>query len=100
MRVQRFFSGERFSITPGNAIGAGGEARIYAVPPEFRLVAKIYHRPSDMHARKLRAMLANPPDDPMAAQSHISIAWPLDLLYLVYGENTFAGYVMSNVSGM
>ena len=45
-------------------------------------------------------MLANPPDDPMAAHSHISIAWPLDILSLVYAEQNFTGYLMPRVTGM
>lgn len=88
-------------------LGHGGEARVFAVPPDEKLVAKVYHKPKETYARKLSAMLANPPENPMAAQGHISIAWPEDLLMAIEASNTtkdFAkhvvGFVMPRVQGM
>src|SRR5579872_2940254 len=61
-------------------LGAGGEARVFLAPPDGKVVAKVYRRPTELQACKLAVMIANPPVDPMAAQGHVSIAWPFDLL--------------------
>ena len=88
-------------IVPDAApLGVGGQAKVFAASADGWLAAKIYHRPTDAQARKLAAMLANPPDDPMSAQEHISIAWPLDSLRKMYGDQGFAGFLMPRVSGM
>jgi hypothetical protein len=98
MRLQRRSNGTPLVLTPENALGAGGEARIYAVPPGAQYAAKIYHQSEPDRAQKLMAMLANPPDDPLAAQGKLSIAWPLDLLQSADAEARFAGYLMPRVS--
>ena len=100
MRLQRYSTGERFGVTPTDLVGAGGEARVYVLPPDQRLAAKVYHRPTESQYRKLRVMLANPPEDPAKEQAHISIAWPVDLLSMAYGERGFAGYLMPRVTEM
>lgn len=61
-------------------MGTGGEARVYALRESYSLAAKLYHQPTEQKTRKLAAMLANPPRDPMKSSSHTSIAWPMDLL--------------------
>lgn len=99
MRLQRQSNGVPLILTPEAALGAGGEARIYAVLPGEQYVAKIYHQAEQAQARKLGAMLANPPEDPLAAQGKLSIAWPLDLLHTPSPESRFAGYLMPRVSG-
>src|SRR5579871_4376389 len=98
MRVQRQSTGDRLTLNPSATLGVGGEARIYGVP-DRNLVAKVYHKPERIQSLKLRAMLANPPEDPMAAQGHISIAWPLDLLCTGEGVPLFVGYLMPRASG-
>ena len=80
MRLQRRLTGQQIFIEERAALGAGGEARIFAVLEAPELVAKIYHRPDEAQARKLRAMLAAPPEDPAAASGSPSIAWPVDML--------------------
>jgi WD40 repeat protein/serine/threonine protein kinase len=100
MRLQRLSDGSPLVLRPENALGAGGEARIYAVLPGEQYVAKIYHRAEQGRAQKLQAMLANPPEDPLAAQGKLSIAWPLDLLHGADPEAQFAGYLMPRVSGV
>src|ERR1051326_9507328 len=98
MQLRRLSNNQSLLLDTGVMLGAGGEARIYAVLPGREYVAKIYHRPEKEQANKLQAMLSNPPDDPMADTGHISIAWPLDLLY--GGEAPrFVGYLMPRVSG-
>lgn len=98
MRLQRRSNGQLLALRTEALLGAGGEARIFALPPGREFVAKIYHQPLPVHSRKLEVMLANPPDDPMMAQGHISIAWPLDLLHTSDAERRFAGYLMPRVS--
>ena len=100
MRYLRQSNDERIIVPDGALLGVGGEARVYSVPSAARYAAKIYHQPQSSQARKLAAMLANPPDDPMAAQEHISIAWPVDLLRKMYGDQNFAGFLMPRVSEM
>ena len=99
MQFQRLSDSKSILVESGAALGAGGEARIFAVLPGRELVAKIYHHPETVQANKLHAMLVNPPDDPMAETGHISIAWPLDLLQNA-DPPRFVGYLMPRVSGM
>ena len=100
MRLQRYSTGERMSIAPTDLVGSGGEARVFVHPLDVTLAAKVYHRPTHAQLQKLRVMLANPPDDPTSDQDHISIAWPIDLLSMAYGERQFAGYLMPRARGM
>jgi hypothetical protein len=100
MRLQRQNSEFGVILDARAPLGVGGEARIFALPSEPRLCAKIYHQATTAQAHKLAAMLANPPDDPMAAQGLISIAWPVDLLYTPYGGRQFVGFLMPRVAGM
>ncbi len=100
MRLQRHSNGERFSVYPDSLLGEGGEARIFSVPPDDRFVVKIYRRPTPERERKLLAMLANPPEDPLASGYHTSIAWPLDLVSTVYNGVHFMGYLMPRVTSM
>ncbi|MCW3100522.1 MAG: hypothetical protein JWL77_6140 [Chthonomonadaceae bacterium] len=99
MRLLRQSNGVPLNLPPETALGAGGEARIYAVLPGEQYVAKIYHQAEPARAQKLRAMLTNPPDDPLAVQGKLSIAWPLDLLHTAEPQPRFAGYLMPRVSG-
>jgi hypothetical protein len=77
VRLQRQSDGQLITIDPALVLGTGGEARVYAIPQEPSLVAKVYHEPTGDRARKLMAMLANPPDDPLAVREHVAIAWPV-----------------------
>src|SRR5579859_4362918 len=94
MIFYREAKGATVEIDPRLEIGAGGEARIYALPDAEDLVAKIYHRPTEARARKLIAMLADPPVDPTAGQGHASIAWPIDLLREGEKPARIVGYLM------
>jgi hypothetical protein len=100
MQVQRQSTGQRLQLDPTSTVGAGGEARIYTIPQDPTLVAKVYHRPAPTHARKLAAMVTNAPDAPMAVHGHIFIAWPLDLLLTTDGQRRVVGFLMRRVSGM
>ena len=100
MRLQRQSNGQLITIDPAAALGTGGEARVYAIPQEPSLVAKVYHEPTDDRARKLMAMLANPPDDPLAVREHVAIAWPVDLLLTTDRRHQCVGFLMPRLSGM
>lgn len=100
MRLLRQSNDQRVLLQTALTLGTGGEARIYALPENRSLAAKIYHEPTQNQARKLAVMVANPPEDPMAAQGHISIAWPLDIVRMMYNRQPFVGFLMPRVSGM
>lgn len=100
MRLQRQSNEQIITLDPTETVGHGGEARIYALPQDETLVAKVYHKRSSTHAHKLGAMLANPPENPMAGVGHISIAWPVDLLRKVDGSDGVVGFLMPRVKGM
>ena len=99
MRVLRYFSNQEVLDLREN-LGRGGEAFIYTVSSDENLVAKIYHRPSSDHIKKLRAMIANPPANPAASFGHISIAWPQELLTAADGSDTIIGFLMPRVRDM
>jgi serine/threonine protein kinase len=100
MRLLRERQNSAVMLDSRAPMGVGGEARIFTLPDDPRFCAKIYHQPPPEQAHKLAAMLANPPEDPMAAQGLISIAWPVDLLHTPYGNRQFVGFLMPRVSGM
>jgi serine/threonine protein kinase len=99
MKFVRRSDGREVLIDPSLTLGAGGEARVFVLPSDEAAVAKIYRRPTDQHMRKLAVMLANPPDDPMAAQGHVSIAWPFELLNLSDGTDRTVGFLMPRATG-
>ncbi|MGH1394859.1 MAG: tetratricopeptide repeat protein [Trichormus sp.] len=99
MKVLRYLPQEEI-LSLSVSLGRGGEACIYAVPSPGDLVAKVYHQPTVAHAQKLRAMLANPPENPTANLGHISIAWPQELLWGTEENKTIVGFVMPRIRGM
>ncbi len=85
-------------ITLGQKLGEGGEGTVYEISGRPELIAKIYHafQRTSERENKLRAMVANPPEDDTRRLSppHISIAWPVDVLY---EQKQFVGYVMPRI---
>jgi len=100
MQLRRTSNGELLSFSQGAVLGAGGEARIFGVVEPATMAVKIHHRPTLERAEKLRAMIANPPDDPMSDSGHVSIAWPTDLLTPVDNTTKVVGFLMPRVRGM
>jgi len=100
MRLKRNSNAQIVSIPSTAPLGRGGEAQVFVIPPDGTHVAKVYHRPTGDHARKLRAMIANPPADPMIGQGHISIAWPQDLLHTLDQSARIIAYTMHRVQNM
>lgn len=72
----------------------GGEGAIYATD-QSRYVAKIYHKPTHLHYKKLMVMVRRPPD--LNRNGHVSLAWPVDILLDHRGH--FTGYLMLRVRG-
>ena len=81
-------------------IGHGGEARIYPVATDPRLVAKIYHNPTSIHVQKLRLIIAQPWPTAIAEASHHTIALPLDLLVTNDKKAKVVGFLMWRATGM
>lgn len=79
-------------LTLGEPLARGGEATVHRVQGQGGLVAKLYTRPREGAADKLRHMLAHPPVDPTRALGHASIAWPRDLL--LDGGGRLIGFTM------
>lgn len=85
----------------GPELGRGGEAVVYDVVGDPTMVAKIKHAPmDDGDVRKLRTMLAHPPQDPTLKQfNHHSIAWPGDLIVAAEGAKRIpVGFVMPKIT--
>ncbi|WP_427162658.1 tetratricopeptide repeat protein [Aliinostoc sp. HNIBRCY26] len=99
MKVLRYLPQEEI-LSLSVSLGRGGEACIYAVPSAGDLVAKVYHKSTVAHAHKLRAMLANPPENPTANLGHISIAWPQELLWGTDDSKSIVGFLMPRIRGM
>ncbi len=97
--LRRRNTGDLIELDAVRVLGAGGEARILELHENETLLAKVYRRPTVQRARKLEAMLANPPDDPTAAQGHISVAWPIDLLETASTPPQIVGFLMARASG-
>ena len=64
----------------GECLGAGGEARVFALKSDPALVAKMYHQPTPAHAEKLAIMIRasagaghrqRPDGDRVADQAHL-----------------------------
>ncbi len=100
MRLQRQSNKQVITFDLTSSLGHGGEAYVYAVPQDEKLVAKVYHKPTEAHAHKLAAMLANPPENPMAKHGKTSIAWPVELLRTVDSSQQVVGFLMPRLIGM
>jgi len=94
VKLQRHSNGQQ--ITLGTRIGGGGEGTVFDVPGT-ECVAKVYHQPTREMALKLVAMVADPPIDPTGTLGHVSIAWPVDLLWK---DRQAIGFLMPRVENM
>ena len=97
MQVRCKSTGRLITLQEKTLLAEGGEARIYPVPHDRALLAKIYKNPNPQRVRKLPIMLANPPDDPMRAQGGVSIAWPVDILETTDRLSRVVGFLMPRV---
>ena len=62
MQLQRHSNQSIITFESTQQIGSGGEGAIYSVESDGRLAAKIYHKPTSEHEKKLLVMFRNPPD--------------------------------------
>ena len=91
MRLVMSGSRTTIFIDPGqDTISAGGEGTIFHIRSSPTLVAKVFHKPAETRQAKLAAMIQAAPLDPTASMSHVSIAWPTDLLTTERGA--FVGF--------
>lgn len=87
-------SSDRKTVSLGIKIASSGEGEVWET--NFSgILAKIYHDATPERIEKLKAMLANPPVDPMQSKNHISIAFPQDLL--LDGSGNCVGFLMPAV---
>ncbi|MFT7581570.1 MAG: DNA-binding helix-hairpin-helix protein with protein kinase domain [Myxococcota bacterium] len=97
MKVQ--VRGRPGAVRLSQELGAGGEARVYALPGHPDRVAKIYHRPDPAKAAKLEAMLRNPPEEPDPERP--AVIWPVALVDRAGSKRQeFRGFTMPRVDGM
>jgi serine/threonine protein kinase len=89
---------ERSQLRAEREIDDGGEGIIYRVTcPDGRDRAfKRYHshvlaKDGPMREGKLRAMIVNPANDPMAGVGHVSLLWPS---HVVTEQGRFVGFLM------
>lgn len=101
--MTNYTTGKNLRVAIDPPFNDGGEGTIHNVRGIPNQVAKIY-KPARLKKDKddkedlegkLRIMIANSPDDPMKAQSHISIAWPVERLY---HNGQFSGYLMPKIN--
>jgi len=96
MQVLKRSNRQKVTIDEKNdLLREGGEGRVFNIPQQPDLVAKIYKRPRERQA-KVEAMLQNPADD-SATPGHVSIAWPIDLLYSTDSNGAFVGFLMKRI---
>jgi DNA-binding helix-hairpin-helix protein with protein kinase domain len=98
MRLFRETTGERIDLGDHCRLATGGEAQLFVHPEDPQQIVKLWHQPTPERADKVRAMLANPPADPMAAQGHVAIAWPTDRL--ATPRRQIVGFLMPRVEGV
>ena len=68
--------GVSLRLDPSLELGAGGEARVFALPGDAERVVKLFRHPTPERARKIARMIAAPPllgPDPEGA---VRLAWP------------------------
>jgi hypothetical protein len=94
IRLRRRSTTKALALDPARELGAGGEARVMAVPGDDSLVAKLYHEPTLAKARKVAVMMA---DEPALDAASASLAWPLDLL--TDERSRFVGFLMERAAG-
>jgi TonB family protein len=78
-------------------LGAGGEARVFALPGDAERVVKVYRQPTPERARKIARMIAAPPllgPDPQGA---VRLAWPQE--GVVDEEGRPVGFLMPRAEG-
>lgn len=91
-----YYTETKQPIELGERLAGGGEGDIYEIKNQPASLAKIYKpaKRSLEKENKLKTMILNPPKDPMKAAKHISIAWPINILY---HNQRFIGFIMPKI---
>jgi TonB family protein len=89
--------GVTLRLDPSLLLGAGGEARVFALPGDAERVVKLFRQPTPERARKIARMIAAPPllgPDPEGA---VRLAWPQE--GVVDEEGRPVGFLMPRAEG-
>ncbi|HLL82783.1 MAG TPA: TonB family protein [Longimicrobium sp.] len=89
--------GVTLRLDPSLELGAGGEARVFALPGDAERVVKVFRHPTPERARKIARMIAAPPvlgPDPEGA---VRLAWPQE--GVVDEEGRPVGFLMPRAEG-
>ncbi len=89
--------GVSLRLDPLLELGAGGEARVFALPGDAERVVKVFRQPTPERARKIARMIAAPPllgPDPEGA---VRLAWPQE--GVVDEEGRPVGFLMPRAEG-
>ncbi len=95
--MTRYTTATNTTLNTTKKLGEGGEGAVFDIAGQSGLVAKIYHpaRLNASLAAKVIAMTRNPPEDATRKSlNHVSIAWPIDVLY---NGTQFVGYTMPKI---
>lgn len=96
--MSTYYLPDQSKIGVSSPIASGGEGTIHPVMGHPNWLAKIFHEGKSGRNRKLRAMIANPPQLGPAT-SHLHVAWPLGLLSERANSGRCAGYLMPRLTG-
>jgi len=95
-QLDREQTGETVEVDLDNVIAQGGEGKICKINNLSGYVAKIFFNPiSPEKLEKLQVMIANPPEDAMKQQGHMTFAWPEDLLK--DNQGNYLGFIMPEI---
>jgi hypothetical protein len=100
MRLERQSTGEKIDLSDAPVLEFTGDARVFALPGDGALAAKVYNQPTADRGRKLEAMIAHPLEHAAASQGVPAAAWPIDLLRTTDGSREVAGYLLPRTDKM
>jgi DNA-binding helix-hairpin-helix protein with protein kinase domain len=93
MALPTFLDGKGTQIALSHELGRGGEATVYALEGDRKLVAKIYHRPLDVEKTEKLTRMVELGTDRLLKLT----AWPIGTVYSKK-SNILCGVLMRNIS--
>lgn len=93
MKLTRRSTSDLVTVDTRTPVIIGDDASVYPVGGANELYAKIWRSDANEYVRRLVAMIDRPPADPTRNLGHVSIAWPIDILY-TDNKRDCAGYLM------
>jgi DNA-binding helix-hairpin-helix protein with protein kinase domain len=94
MTLPTFIDDKGTQIALSHELGQGGEATVYALEGDRKLVAKIYHRPLDAEKTEKLSRMVELGTDRLLKLT----AWPVGAVRLK-SSNVLTGVLMRNISG-